>query len=175
MYHLAWFQGCGLPPWNHNIDGPFVGNIAREWASGDNFTDLARALERGSFTFLLMEDTTQVNDHFGGSAEVALKRGFFSPKHDPFPIALKMALETKHIGFAPTISSSFYHPWAAARLLSTLDHITAGRIGMNVVTSTSDNAARNFGMEALPPKEVRYEAANEWCEVFRQLESAWED
>jgi FMN-dependent oxidoreductase (nitrilotriacetate monooxygenase family) len=175
MYHLAWFQGCGLPPWNHNIDGPFVGNIAREWASGENFVDLARALERGGFTFLLMEDTTQVDDQFGGTAEVALKRGFFSPKHDPFPISLKMALATKHIGFAPTISSSFYHPWAAARLLTTLDHVTAGRIGMNVVTSTSDNAARNFGMEVLPPKNVRYEIANEWCEIFRRLEGAWED
>lgn len=175
MYHLAWFQGCGLPQWDHNIDGPFVGNVAREWASGENFSDLARALERGGFTFLLMEDTTQVDDQFGGTAEVALKRGFFSPKHDPFPMSLKMALATKHIGFAPTISSSFYHPWGAARMLTTLDHLTAGRIGMNVVTSTQHNAAKNFGMDALPPKEVRYEAANEWCEIFRQLENAWED
>jgi len=175
MYHLAWFQGCVLPPWNHNIETPFVGNVAYEWPSAENFSDLARSLERGGFTFLLMEDTTQVDDHYGGTAEVTLKRGFFSPKHDPFPVALKMALATKHLGFAPTISSSLSHPWPVARMLTTLDHLTEGRIGMNVVTSTQHNAARNFGMDELPPKTIRYEMANEWCEIFRQLEDAWED
>jgi FMN-dependent oxidoreductase (nitrilotriacetate monooxygenase family) len=175
MYHLAWFlgSGCGLPPWDPAIAGPWAGNIANEWMKPAIYVDLARSLERAGFSYLLIEDTTQLDDHYGGTAEVTLRRGYFSPKGDPMPMVPMIAAGTKHIGLVPTVSSSFYHPYLAARLFTTLDHITEGRVGLNLVTSSSDIAAKNFGMDALPPKELRYKVANEWIDVFRQLEGAW--
>jgi FMN-dependent oxidoreductase (nitrilotriacetate monooxygenase family) len=177
MYHLAWFigNGFGMQAWNPNGgDGLFTGSNAREWLKPDLYIDLASSLERAGFDYVLIEDTAMIDDTFRGDAEVTLRRGFFAPKNDPMPLALLMAEHTTHIGIVPTCSTVQYPPYLAARLFTTLDHLTAGRIGINVVTSVSNQAAQNYGMDSLPSKPLRYEAANEWVDIVQQLQESWE-
>jgi len=175
MYHLAWFfPGCVLPPFDPEADGPWTGNSIRDWPTPQLYIDAARAAERGGFSFILMEDTPQIDDHFGGTAEMTLRRGFFSPKFDPIPVVTLMSAMSKHIGIATTVSSTFWNPFHAARTFATLDHLSEGRIGLNLVTSVLDIAGQNFGLDKMPEKNERYAIANEWVDVFRALEGAWE-
>ena len=75
---------------------------------------------------------------------------------------------------AATFSVSQHHPFYAARLWATLDHLTDGRAGWNVVTSINHNQDANFGVDR-PPTDVRYDRAHEFIEVCRKLWSSWED
>jgi len=176
MYRLAWFlgEGFGIQAWNPASAGAFTGTNARDWPKADLYVDLTSSLERAGFDFLLIEDTSQVDDTFRGSAEVTLRVGLWAPKSDPLPLVPLLAQRTRHIGIVPTLTTTFYPPYLAARLLATLDHLTDGRIGANIVTSGSELAAQNYGYEKLPPKDVRYRMANEWVEVMKQLHQSWE-
>jgi FMN-dependent oxidoreductase (nitrilotriacetate monooxygenase family) len=175
MYHIGWFLGSGFgaTAWDPKLDGPWVGDNIVNWSKPDMAIDLATSLERARFDFLLIQDTLQIDDGFRGSAETTLRRMLWAPKNDPMPLVPLIAARTRHIGIVPTITSTFYPPYLASRLLTTLDHVTEGRVGFNLVTSSSPLAAQNFGME-LPPKELRYEMATEWVEVIRKLENSWE-
>jgi FMN-dependent oxidoreductase (nitrilotriacetate monooxygenase family) len=177
VYHLAWFLGTGfgIQAWNQKDgDGPFTGSNVHDWMKPDLYIDLARSLERAGFDYLLLEDTAMIDDTYQGSAEVTLRRGYFAPKNDPMPLTALIAAQTKHIGLVPTASTIQYPPYLAARLFTTLDHLTGGRVGMNVVTSSQRQAALQYGMDALPPKTVRYEAANEWVDIVTQLQESWD-
>lgn len=175
-YRLAWFLGAGfgIQPWNPASDGPWTGSNAQDWMKPDLYVDLTSALERGGFDFVLVEDTSQVDDTFRGSAETTLRVGLWAPKNDPLPLIPLMTQRSSHIGVAVTITTTFYPPYLAARLLTTLDHLTNGRVGVNVVTGGSDLAGQNFGFDALPPKDERYEMANEWMDIVRLLHQSWE-
>jgi FMN-dependent oxidoreductase (nitrilotriacetate monooxygenase family) len=97
-----------------------------------------------------------------------------APKSDPLPLVPLLTGATRHIGIAPTISTSFYHPYMAARLMTTLDHLTEGRVGINVVTSVNHRAAQNFGFDRHFDHDLRYEMADEWLDVVSQLWESWE-
>src|SRR5690625_6928168 len=87
-----------------------------------------------------------------------------------------MAAVTKNLGFAATISTTYEPPFAFARRASTLDHLTKGRFGWNIVTSYLPNAARNFGLEAEVEHDKRYEIADEYLDVLYKLwEGSWDD
>ncbi|MCC7225745.1 MAG: LLM class flavin-dependent oxidoreductase, partial [Burkholderiaceae bacterium] len=138
MFHLGWFlPGWGIQNsvfngWTPSLSGAWAGSHEREWMRPDLYVDLATALERGGFDFLLLEDTSQVDNTFRGSTEASLRLGLFAPKNDPLPLVPLLAARTRHLGIVPTLSSSFYPPYLAARLLTTLDHISEGRVGYNV-------------------------------------------
>ena len=176
MYHLTWFlgNGFGIQAWNPAVDGPWTGNNETEWMKADLYIDLSTSLERAGFDYLLIEDTSQVDDGFRGSAEMTLRLGLWAPKSDPLPLVPMLTQRTRHLGIVPTLSSTFYPPYLSARLLTTLDHLTEGRVGFNLVTSGADLSAMNYGMAALPPKELRYRRATEWVEIVRQLQDSWE-
>jgi FMN-dependent oxidoreductase (nitrilotriacetate monooxygenase family) len=177
MFHLGWFlgNGFGIQAWNTvGGDGPWVGTNVRDWMKPDLYVDMAASLERAGFDYILIEDTAMVEDTFGGSAEATLRRGFMAPKNDPMPLVPLMTQRSKHIGIIPTVSIIQYHPYLAARLFTTLDHLTEGRVGMNVVTSVSDRVAQNFGFERHLDHDERYQMAHEWIEVVRQLQHSWE-
>src|SRR5882762_10245793 len=130
MYHLGWFLFCyGIQPWNPAIDGPWTGHNERDWMKPDIYIDLAASLERSGFDYLLIADQTQIDYHFKGSAEAPLRMALYGPKNDPTPLVPLIAQRTKHLGIVPTVTSTFYQPYLAARLLTTLDHLTEGRIG----------------------------------------------
>jgi long-chain alkane monooxygenase len=98
----------------------------------------------------------------------------FAPKQDPVPLATLISGATSHIGVVATMSTMAYPPFLLARLCSTVDSISNGRFGWNIVTSAENAAARNFGMEELPPRELRYEMAHEYLDLCHQLWNSWE-
>lgn len=184
MYHLGWFMGSGfgMMPWLPElgfhaagvINTPWTGRGETEWVKPSFFIDMTTSLERAGFDYLMIEDTSNLHDTLGGNAETTLKLGLYTPKNDPMPLVPLLAERSKHIGLVPTVTTTFYHPYMAARLFTTLDHLTEGRVGFNLVTGTNHRAAQNYGIDKLPPKVERYQMAHEWVEVFQALQESWE-
>jgi FMN-dependent oxidoreductase (nitrilotriacetate monooxygenase family) len=142
----------------------------------DHWCDLARTLERGLFETMFIADGIGVNENYGGSADAALRNGLQVPTNDPMPLVPAMAQVTTHLGFAITATASFEHPYLLARRFSTLDQLTKGRVGWNVVTGASNSAARGMGRSGVAPRTTRYDIADEFLDVSYQLwEGCWED
>jgi FMN-dependent oxidoreductase (nitrilotriacetate monooxygenase family) len=135
---------------------------------------MARNLERAGFDFMMFEDSTLVSDTYGGSTENDLKHGLHSPKGDPVPLLPVLAQHTSKMGFIATMSTSFYPPFILARVMATMDHLTRGRVGWNVVTSSEDLAGQNYGLDQLLPHDERYVMATEYIEVVKALWDSWE-
>ncbi|MBN8903385.1 MAG: LLM class flavin-dependent oxidoreductase, partial [Rhodospirillales bacterium] len=153
-FHLAWFlQGSSIQAWGE----PWIGNISEDWMSAEMFLDLARAIERACFDYLLIEDSIYVGEMWKGSREIYLKNGMSIPRQEPSVIATLMCAATKHLGIVPTLSTFAYHPYLTARIMGTLDQISGGRAGWNMVTGSADFGAMNFGMERLPEHDLRYD------------------
>lgn len=171
-FHLGWFLGAGfgVQSWNQ----PWSGTGATDWMMPDQYVDLAHSLERACFDFLIMEDSVQVSDTYKGSMEYYLATASAAPKHDPAVLAGILSYTTKHLGIVPTLTTTFYHPYTVARLMSTLDHIAEGRIGWNIVTGSNTRAAQNYGFD-MPEHDLRYDIADEFVEVARRLWDSWED
>lgn len=140
------------------------------------WTDLAQLLERGLFDGLFIADVIGVYDVSGGGPEAALRAGAQVPVNDPMLVVSAMAHVTEHLGFGITASTSYEHPFTFARRMSTLDHLTGGRIGWNIVTSYLNSGALNVGLDAQVGHGDRYEIADEYLEVVYKLwEGSWED
>ncbi|WP_227310380.1 NtaA/DmoA family FMN-dependent monooxygenase [Acidisoma cellulosilyticum] len=168
QFHLGWFMGFSPDEWNE----PFA-NGGAPW-DGGFYVEMAKALERACFDFMMVEDTLMVSEAYGHSREVYLKHALMAPKHDPAPLAALMTAATRHIGVVTTMSTMAYPPFMLARLCSTLDHISGGRFGWNIVTTGENASAQNFGMDELPPREIRYDMAEEYLDLVRQLFGSWD-
>jgi FMN-dependent oxidoreductase (nitrilotriacetate monooxygenase family) len=168
-FHLGWFTNFALDQWNE----PFSSGGGKPW-DGKFYIEMAQALERACFDYMMLEDTLMLSDAYGHSTETYLKNGIMVPKHDPAPMAALIGAATKNIGIVATMSTMAYPPFLLARLATTIDHIAGGRFGWNIVTSGEDTAAQNFGMDKLPPRELRYEMADEFVEVVNQLFKSWD-
>jgi len=169
-FHLAWFTPFKTPAWK----SPWAADTPHTWLNGDYYIDMARALERAGFDFMMFEDSTLVSDTYGGTTENDLKHGLHSPKGDPVPLLPMLAQATRHMGFIATMSTSFYPPFILARVMATMDHLTRGRVGWNVVTSSEDLAAQNYGLDGLLPHDERYVMAEEFVTVVKALWDSWE-
>jgi len=169
-FHLGYFMSFRPPAWR----SPFASHDARTWADGDYYVDFARALDRAGFDYMMIEDSSMVTDIYGGSAAFDLKHALYAPKHDPMPLVPLLAAATRNLGIIATASTSFYPPFLLARLMSTLDHLTRGRVGWNIVTSSEDLAAQNYGMDKLPDHDERYERAEEFVDLVKRLWDSWE-
>jgi FMN-dependent oxidoreductase (nitrilotriacetate monooxygenase family) len=175
MIHLNAFdmtcvghQSPGL--WRHPDDQ------SHRYKDLDYWTDLARILERGFFDSLFIADVVGVYDVYRGSAEAAIIDGAQIPVNDPLMTVSAMAAVTEHLGFGITVSSTYEKPYAFARKFTTLDHLTKGRVGWNIVTSYLDSAARNLGLGHQVAHDERYSVGDEFLEVCYKLwESSWED
>ncbi|MDP5739187.1 NtaA/DmoA family FMN-dependent monooxygenase, partial [Pseudomonas aeruginosa] len=140
------------------------------------WTDLARLLERGRFDGLFIADVLGIYDVLDGNGDAAIRQAAQVPVNDPLALITPMAAVTRHLGFGLTASLSFEHPYPFARRLSTLDHLTKGRIGWNVVTSYLESGARNLGQQAQLDHDRRYDYADEYLQVLYKLfEGSWED
>ncbi|MBK5002039.1 LLM class flavin-dependent oxidoreductase [Pseudomonas sp. S31] len=138
--------------------------------------ELARTLERGCIDGLFIADVLGVYDIYGASADAALTSGAQVPVNDPLQLVPAMAAATHHLGFGVTASVSFEHPFPFARRMSTLDHLTQGRAGWNVVTSYLASGARNLGQRDQLSHDQRYALAEEYLQVCYKLwETSWED
>jgi FMN-dependent oxidoreductase (nitrilotriacetate monooxygenase family) len=172
MFHLGWFLGdsYGIHPWR----GPWSGHAKDEWMKPGLYVDLTTSLERAGFDYLFIEDTAMVEDTLHGSMETSLKYGIMAPKNDPLPLMPLLTQATRHIGIITTISTIQYPPFLAARMMTTMDHLTEGRAGMNVVTSVTNRVAQNFGYDEHMEHDERYLQAEEWMDVCTKLWESWE-
>lgn len=161
MLHLnAFLFGCGhhTAAWRHP-QSPVerLGDIA--W-----YEELARTAERGCLDAVFFADGHSVLDPASGS-------WWFL---EPLTALSAMARATRHVGLVTTISTTFFTPFHAARMLASLDHISGGRVGWNVVTSMFDAEARNHGLEAMPPHAERYARADEFVDTALALWDSWD-
>lgn len=148
----------------------------RRYVDVDYWVSLAQTLERGRFDAIFLADVLGVYDVYGGNADAALIDAVQVPVNDPLPIIPAMATVTEHLGFAMTAAVSYEHPYPFARRMSTLDHLTRGRIGWNVVTGYLNSGAVNFGVSAQEAHDRRYDIADEYLEVCYKLwETSWQD
>ena len=166
--HFGWFMNFTTNEWN----APF-GNDGLPW-NGKFYIEMAQAMERACFDYIMIEDTLMVSEAYGGNSEVYLKYATMAPKHDPAPLAAIMAAATSKMGVVATMSTTFYPPFLLARLASTLDSIAEGRFGWNIVTSGEDGSAQNFGMDKLTEHDLRYDIADEYVDLVCQLWNSWE-
>ena len=141
----------------------------RTFPDVEMFEEMARIAERGCLDMLFSGDGTGVPDTWGGSIDGAIEWGISWPRQDLNPITVAMSRVTKHIDFGLTYSSTFMHPYYMARLMNSLDHVTGGRIAMNLVTSTRKSDAANFGFDELMEHNSRYERMEEFTDVCRAL------
>ena len=157
-------QSPGL--WRHPDDTTTHYTSLAYWA------DLARLLERGQFDALFLADVLGAYDVYGGTPGAALRGGVQVPVNDPMMLISAMALVTEHLGFGVTANLSYEPPYVFARRLSTLDHLTNGRIGWNIVTGYLDSAARGVGESRQRGHDDRYDMADEFLDVVYKL---WQD
>jgi FMN-dependent oxidoreductase (nitrilotriacetate monooxygenase family) len=115
-----------------------------------------------------------VPDIYNNSFETYIRCGGQLSLLDPLTILPIMAAATRHLGLGATLSTTFHHPYHLARTLASLDLLSGGRACWNVVTSSTNFEARNFGMEKLPEKDQRYDIGDEVLEACCALWNCWE-
>lgn len=137
------------------------------------WVDIARLLDDAGFHAMFIADTLGPYDVYKGPANVqpALSSGAQFPVNDPLYLVPAMAAATKNLIFGVTASVTYEKPYSLARRLSTVDHLSEGRLAWNIVTSYLDSAARNHGLQEQIPHDERYAIAHEYMEVLYKL---WE-
>ena len=144
--------------------------IEHFWYEPEYWESVVRTLERGCFDMLFFADGLA-----GGSTPDQIRYAIQFPCHDPVALVTYLSAVAKRLGFAVTMSTTFYPPYLLARTLATLDHLTKGRIGWNIVSSISTAEARNFGYDEIPDHDRRYDLADEYMELCHALWNSWED
>ncbi|WP_429928230.1 NtaA/DmoA family FMN-dependent monooxygenase [Achromobacter xylosoxidans] len=156
--------------WTHPRD------TSTQYKTLDYWTDLARLLERGLFDGLFLADIVGVYDVYQDSADLTLRESIQLPVNDPLLAVSAMAAVTRHLGFGVTVNLTYEAPYLLARRFSTLDHLTDGRIGWNIVTGYLESAARAMGLSEQIAHDERYDRADEFLEVAYKLwEGSWDD
>ena len=156
--------------WKHPADRGSQYKSLKYWV------DYARMLEEACFDGIFFADNVGYHDVYRGNVDAALKDAAQIPANDPSYVIPAMAAVTAHLGFGVTSTTAYDHPYSLARKFATLDHLTDGRIGWNVVTSYADSAARNLGTGVQRAHDDRYEVAGEFIDVALKLwEASWEE
>ncbi len=156
--------------WTHPDD------LSKHYKSLRFWTDLAETLEAGLIDAVFLADVLGVYDVYRGGPETAIRVGTQIPNGDPLAVIPAMAAVTRHLGFAATAITSFEPPYTFARRISTLDHLTDGRIGWNIVTGYLDSAARGAGQDRQTAHDTRYDVAHDYMDVVYKLwEGSWDD
>ncbi|WP_458412096.1 LLM class flavin-dependent oxidoreductase [Schinkia sp. CFF1] len=160
-------QSPGL--WTHPEDE------SQRYAEIEYWVELAQLLEKGRFDGLFLADVVGVYDVYEGKPDAAIASAVQVPVNDPLLIISAMSHATKHLGFGVTYALTYEYPYMLAHRLSTLDHITKGRISWNIVTSYLNSAAKSFGLTKQIAHDERYNIAEEFIEVCYKLwEGSWE-
>ena len=136
-----------------------------------HFVEMARTAERGLFDMLFSADSATV----WTASESAIDRVHYVAWMEPYTLLSALTGYTKNIGLVCTASTSFEQPYSVARKFATLDLISGGRSGWNVVTSGNETEAQNFSKEPHLPKQERYKRGREFVEVVRALWDSWDD
>jgi FMN-dependent oxidoreductase (nitrilotriacetate monooxygenase family) len=137
------------------------------------YEHIARVLEDAKFDGCFFADTLGIPDVYGDSFAAYVEHGGQLSYLDPLMVLPLMARVTRHLGLGATLSTTFHQPYHLARSLASLDHLSGGRACWNIVTSTMDFEARNFGMDSLPAPETRYDRGDEMVEACCALWECW--
>jgi FMN-dependent oxidoreductase (nitrilotriacetate monooxygenase family) len=156
--------------WTHSRDQ------SSDYTSLAHWVSLARLLERGLFDGLFLADVLGVYDVYQGRPDASLRGAVQIPLLDPVALVPAMAHATRDLGFGVTCNLAYETPFLFARRMATLDHLTQGRIGWNIVTGYLDSAARAMGLDAQMEHDDRYDLADEYMQVVYALwEGGWRD
>ena len=156
IHTAAWRFPGGTPDANFNLD---------------RLCEYARTLERGRFDAFFMADHLAVLN----MPIEALKRSATVTSFDPLTLLPALAMITKHLGLIATASTTFEPPYVIARRFASLDHISSGRAGWNMVTTSNPDAALNFGLTRHMEHGERYRRAREYFDVVTGLWDSWEE
>jgi FMN-dependent oxidoreductase (nitrilotriacetate monooxygenase family) len=156
--------------WTHPRDQ------SADYTKLEHWVELARLLERGLFDGLFLADVLGVYDVYEGSPDAALRNAVQVPLLDPLALVPAMAHATTDLSFGVTCNLAYETPFLFARRMATLDHLTQGRIGWNIVTGYLDSAARAMGLDGQQAHDDRYDLAEEYMRVVYALwEGGWRD
>ena len=156
--------------WTHPRDR------SSDYTSLDHWVSLARLLEKGLFDGLFLADILGVYDVYEDSPAPSLRGAVQIPLIDPMALVPAMAHATTNLGFGVTCNLAYEPPFLFARRMATLDHLTNGRIGWNIVTGYLDSAARAMGFAGQMAHDDRYDLADEYMAAVYQLwEGGWQD
>jgi FMN-dependent oxidoreductase (nitrilotriacetate monooxygenase family) len=169
-FHLVWFTSAQQLGWR----SMFAGTMGTDWMRSDRWIDMAKALERACFDGMIFEDESFIENLYENSTDYYVRNGLSAAKLDPAALATALILHTEHLGIVPTLSTSEYPPYLLARRMNTLDHLSRGRIGWNVVTGHSKAGAEQYGMDDLADHDDRYDMADEYMELTNKLWHSWE-
>jgi FMN-dependent oxidoreductase (nitrilotriacetate monooxygenase family) len=166
---------------NHSVSPHSIGawRLPRSYSGFDfprpqYWEHIARTLERGRFDLLFFSDSNNLHDNYKNSADSAIRYAAQFPRHDPMPLVPICSRVTQHLGIAVTASTAYSQPFSLARHFATLDHLTDGRVGWNIVASGGRAEAENFGREAIMDHDERYDYADEFVELCCRLWDSWE-
>jgi len=159
-----------------------TGNHVAAWLSPDaqidagtnfrHYVEIAQTAERGKFDLMFLADAVATRD---GNLEALSRWPQYMAFFDPVTLLAGIAAMTERIGLVATANTSYNEPYEIARRYASLDHISNGRAGWNIVTSANLTEAYNFGREAHYEHGERYDRAQEFTEVVRGLWDSWED
>jgi FMN-dependent oxidoreductase (nitrilotriacetate monooxygenase family) len=156
--------------WSHPDSNAVDYNTMAYW------TDLARTCEAGLLDGIFVADTLGVSDVYEGKADAVIRSGHFIPSLDPMMLVPVMAAVTRHLSFGITGNTTYETPYLLARRLSTLDHLTDGRIAWNIVSGLMESTARAVGLRSHVPHDERYAVAEDYVELMYKLwEASWDD
>ena len=163
-------QNCSNYPasWRH-------AESASDFLRPAYFQRIARTLEDARFHLAFFDDRLAMPDRYGDDFAESVRHGIRVVKMDLIPLLTAMGLATRHLGLGGTYSTTYYEPFHVARTFATLDHMIGGRAAWNIVTSLNDSEAANFGAEAHPEHDARYDRADEFVEVVLGHWDSWED
>ena len=166
--------GVFLYPTGHHLGGWRHPNAQADGGlSLSHYIDLARTAERGGLDLLFFADTLGARD--AADVEAWSHTPKYNSQFELLTLLSALSVVTRHIGLVSTATTTYNEPFHIARKFASLDYLSAGRAGWNVVTSSSPDEAFNFGFEAHPPHADRYERAREFVEVVKGLWDTWED
>ncbi|MGE3149380.1 MAG: NtaA/DmoA family FMN-dependent monooxygenase [Pseudorhodoplanes sp.] len=164
--HGAYWGGLWRYDWGWTLDANDI----------DDWVAYVKLLEKGKFDFLFLADTLGIYDTHGGNGNAAMRHGVSIPENDPFILSSALATATKNLGFIFSHAPVQSPPYDFARKMSTIDHLSKGRVGWNIVTGFTHSGARNFGADRLPAHADRYRAADEYVDIlYRLWEGSWEE
>ena len=132
----------------------------------------AQIAERGKLDFVFLADTGAVRNH--GNPAIPREREHEHVKIEPLSLLAALATQTHDIGLVATVSTTYIEPYALARALASLDHISGGRAGWNLVTGFSPEEAQNYGFDTMAPSPERHARAREFVQVLRGLLASWD-
>jgi len=149
--------------------------IGHHFARPSYWQHMGRTMERGLFDAMFIADELAPYSTYAGSSDATVKYAVQCPTHEPSTIAPIVTSATRHLGVGVTLSTMFVHPYAMCRLLSSLDHLSEGRIAWNVVSSYSKSEWEAYGHVDMTPREERYDRMEEYMDLCYELWDSWAD